>query len=634
MGPGQEQSTRFASLKAFFTLVRTAHAQGVSLAGITVLAQQDGSTFDTDVTDTTGNFTLEVPAGTITLAFSTDDFNVSIALAVPADSQVSLVVTLQPNHATDQVVLDEMDIAQDNPVDTPTDPLLNEFVFNHVDDDTYEYVEVFGHPGTDYSAFTVLAIAGESAQAGLIDAVFPVGITNAGGYWTTAFQTEVIADGPVTLLLVEGFTGNVGDDLDLDDDGTPDAPPWTRIVDEVAVSDGDVSGHTYSSVILLPDFDGINVTPGGASRIPDGTDTDTVDDWMRNDFDGAGLAALAPGSPDLGEALNTPDAVNVAVGDNGPVAINEIRTAQPEPEVDEYFELAGLAGATLADLTYLVIDNGTADSGVITAAVDLSGNAIPGSGFFVVAEAAFSLGTATLTADLDFENSDNVTHMLVEGFTGSVGDDLDTDDDGILNDVTPWSQLVDCVALVGSGNSDTQLYCTTTVGPDDALVPRHAFLCPAGWEIGAFSGGDDTPGATNACPTPENTMSNCDDAYPSVATIWPPNHKFVAIDILGVTETDSNTSTITIDSIFQDEAVDAAGSGNTSPDGQGMDTVMAQVRAERVGSGNGRVYHIGFTADDGNGGTCSGEVLVGVPKNQGEQDTPVDDGALHDSTVP
>lgn len=78
--------------------------------------------------------------------------------------------------------------------------------------------------------------------------------------------------------------------------------------------------------------------------------------------------------------------------------------------------------------------------------------------------------------------------------------------------------------------------------------------------------------------------------------------------------------------------MDTPGSGRTGPDGEGgVGTATAHVRAERDGRGNGRVYHIAFTADDGDGGTCSGEVLIGVPKSVWR--TPVDDGALYDSTV-
>lgn len=134
-----------------------------------------------------------------------------------------------------------------------------------------------------------------------------------------------------------------------------------------------------------------------------------------------------------------------------------------------------------------------------------------------------------------------------------------------------------------------------------------------------------------------NHNPDCSNAAPSVATLWPANHKFVPITITGVTDPDGDSVTITIDSIFQDEPVDAKGSGNTAPDGKGVGTDTAEIRAERSGTkkvpGNGRVYHIAFTADDGHGGTCSGTVTVCVPHDQGDDEC-VDDGPLYDSTSP
>jgi hypothetical protein len=117
--------------------------------------------------------------------------------------------------------------------------------------------------------------------------------------------------------------------------------------------------------------------------------------------------------------------------------------------------------------------------------------------------------------------------------------------------------------------------------------------------------------------------------------IWPPNHKFVAVDVLGVTDPDGDPITITIDTIFQDEPVDTYGDGAFTPDGMGIGTPTALVRAERSGSvqlpGDGRVYHIGFTAIDGRGGSCSGVIATGVPHDV--KDTPVDGGPLYDSTT-
>ena len=123
----------------------------------------------------------------------------------------------------------------------------------------------------------------------------------------------------------------------------------------------------------------------------------------------------------------------------------------------------------------------------------------------------------------------------------------------------------------------------------------------------------------------------CTAAQPSQASLWPPNHKMVDIDVVGVTDPEDDPFTINIDAIFQDEAVNGDDDGNTAPDGAGVGTATAAVRAERDGEGNGRVYTISFTAIDAFGNTCQGAVQVAVPlsRNSGA----VDDGPLFDSTI-
>ena len=57
-----------------------------------------------------------------------------------------------------------------------TPPVINEFVFDLDGSDSYEYVEIFGSPNTDYSSFTVVDIEGDSPHTGLIDdGTFTVG---------------------------------------------------------------------------------------------------------------------------------------------------------------------------------------------------------------------------------------------------------------------------------------------------------------------------------------------------------------------------------------------------------------------------------------------------------------------------
>jgi hypothetical protein len=127
-----------------------------------------------------------------------------------------------------------------------------------------------------------------------------------------------------------------------------------------------------------------------------------------------------------------------------------------------------------------------------------------------------------------------------------------------------------------------------------------------------------------------NAQPICSLAEASPDIAWPPEHEWVTINVTGVSDPDGDPVAITIDSIFQDEPV---GSGVHSPDGQGIGTSQAEVRAERNQSGDGRVYHIYFTAVDPSGGTCSGEVLVGVPPDQGGVIDPIDGGPLYDSTI-
>ncbi len=128
-----------------------------------------------------------------------------------------------------------------------------------------------------------------------------------------------------------------------------------------------------------------------------------------------------------------------------------------------------------------------------------------------------------------------------------------------------------------------------------------------------------------------NTPPACSVATPSMPLIWPPNHTLVPIGVDGVSDHDGDDVTINIASIFQDEPTNGGGDGDTDIDGFGVGTTVAEVRAERSGGGNGRIYHIGFTATDTWGANCSGEITVAVPHNQ--KRAPVDDGALYDSTA-
>lgn len=194
---------------------------------------------------------------------------------------------------------------------TTPEPKINEFSASTAGTDV-EYVEIFGEPDTDYSAYTVLEIEGDfsGSNTGTVDEVISLGTTDATGFYLVNLPANALENGSLSLLLVKNFTGALGDDLDTDENGSLDVTPWDAIVDAVSVNDGGASDLTYGVPALGQNYDGVSsFAPGGASRIPDGFDTDAASDWVRNDFDLAGIPGFA-GTITVGEAYNTPGAPN------------------------------------------------------------------------------------------------------------------------------------------------------------------------------------------------------------------------------------------------------------------------------------------------------------------------------------
>jgi hypothetical protein len=86
------------------------------------------------------------------------------------------------------------------------------------------------------------------------------------------------------------------------------------------------------------------------------------------------------------------------------------------------------------------------------------------------------------------------------------------------------------------------------------------------------------------------------------------------VTVSGATDPDADPLTTTITGVTQDEPLNGLGDGDTSPDAQtGPLSGQVYLRAERSGTGDGRVYRITFEGNDGNGGFCDGVVSVVVP---------------------
>jgi hypothetical protein len=130
-----------------------------------------------------------------------------------------------------------------------------------------------------------------------------------------------------------------------------------------------------------------------------------------------------------------------------------------------------------------------------------------------------------------------------------------------------------------------------------------------------------------------NAPPDCANAAASPAKLWPPNHKLRPVAVT-VPDPDGDPVTVTITSVTQDEPLNGAADGNTSPDAApAADPAQVLLRAERSGRGDGRVYRLAVEASDGVA-TCTGTALVGVPHDRGRGSVPVDSGLVVPSFGP
>jgi uncharacterized repeat protein (TIGR01451 family) len=151
-----------------------------------------------------------------------------------------------------------------------------------------------------------------------------------------------------------------------------------------------------------------------------------------------------------------------------------------------------------------------------------------------------------------------------------------------------------------------------------------------------YTASDDTGNAATAVTRTVNVV----DTTPPVITtngstpsLWPANHKYVSFQVTsfvtGATDscdTPLGVSSVKIEKVTSDETENGNGDGNTTQDILiGADCKSFQVRAERQGNGDGRVYTVTFMVTDASGNVGRATAKIVVQHNPGE--SPVDSGA-------
>lgn len=260
---------------------------------------------------------------------------------------------------------------------------------------------------------------------------------------------------------------------------------------------------------------------GGADFAPDGSEQDALAEFLLAFHATPETAFDMPDTP----AAEDMRVQNLAVaedtvfagydfGDRTDPAINEFVFNHAGVDDREYVEVIAEAGTDLSDFWLVQIEGDGNGAGIIDSAIQLGAADDDGFWWTGFLSNVFENGTLTL--------------KLVEGFTGSAGQDLDTDNDGVL-DFTPWARVVDAVAISDGGAGD-RTYADTVLAPDfggGAFTVGGASRLPDGtgdWVRNDFARpgeatADAAEGVAANTPNAANSLLVVEPAEPELTTI-------------------------------------------------------------------------------------------------------------------
>jgi sporulation protein YlmC with PRC-barrel domain len=204
-----------------------------------------------------------------------------------------------------------------------------------------------------------------------------------------------------------------------------------------------------------------------------------------------------------------------------------------------------------------------------------------------------------------------------------------------LPDIDPLPDVIgECEATVGIPTATDNCAGIVEATTSDPLVYTEQGTYVVNWTY------DDGNG--NVVTQVQNVV--VDDVTPPVITtvlqpikLWPPNHKYTSFGlndlVTGVTDNCSelNVSDVKIVKVTSDEPEDMYGNGDgkTFEDMIIADDCMSvQLRSEREGTGNGRVYTVYLELTDNIGNIVTSVCFVNVPHDMNS--VAVDDGSVYE----
>jgi hypothetical protein len=260
------------------------------------------------------------------------------------------------------------------------------------------------------------------------------------------------------------------------------------------------------------------------------------------------------------------------------------------------------------------------------------------------------LGVAQTTADLEPGEFEEVTLEVAAPFEGTVC--VVADDDG-----TGEGRVNECDETNNSCCGEISAVCNR---PPEVTCVEPLEVCA---DIGMCSASLACDGGIATCQDPDmdetqmscvppgpygfgltDVMATCDDPWGgtgsalcsvtvndceapvltavsvSPAVLWPPNHKMrsVEVEVVASDNCDTGMPTCLITSVTSNEPEDGCGKKDAGPDSEITGDLTVDLRSERCGGGDGRVYTINLSCTDTAGNATDGSTLVTVRHDKGD----------------
>jgi hypothetical protein len=222
----------------------------------------------------------------------------------------------------------------------------------------------------------------------------------------------------------------------------------------------------------------------------------------------------------------------------------------------------------------------------------------------------YSLGVTSVT--LRATDSDNLFSTCIAPVT------VKDNQPPILSNV-PAPISVEQTALAG-----TPVTVPLPTATDNCTVVTVVSDAPAVFPLGTTTVTFTAKDSSGNVATASTTVTVVDTTPPTIHTLiatpnslWPPNHNMVAVTTtVDVTDICDLTPTCMIVSVTSNEPIDGPGDGSTEPDWIITGDLTLELRAERSGPGDGRVYAITVRCTDDSGNSSQKIVAVTVAHDQ------------------